>query len=247
MEDDIEHPVQPVFDPPVGSYGMREGLGFELCRRKIVAPLALASASALDAGLDHADHGQMGKARFISEAPIREQPSDVVADQMAALFDPAMISVSGDVDLFDHLRWRIVKEGHDIVMCCGTVALESQQMVPAAPRDDIGDGCLGSHGVDRDQCTGEFQPLEQQGYGIDLIGLVANSFLPEHEPLPARPGGNQMQRLDAFSPRMAAARGLAIHRDDVWLALAQGVDPEREAGLEQFPIQCIDGIVERIM
>jgi hypothetical protein len=86
MEDDIEHPVQPVFDPPVGSFGMREGLGFELCRREIAAPLALASASALDAGLEHADHGQNGKARFISEASIREQPSDVVADQMAALF-----------------------------------------------------------------------------------------------------------------------------------------------------------------
>ena len=89
MEDDIEHPVQPVFDPPVGSFGMREGLGFELCRREIVAPLALASASALDAGLEHADHGQKGKARFISEAQIREQPSDVMADQMAGALPSA--------------------------------------------------------------------------------------------------------------------------------------------------------------
>ena len=72
---------------------MREGLGFELCRREIVAPLVLASASALDAGLDHADHGQMGKAQAQAKALPAADTSHAIAaaDQQALKNGPGPI------------------------------------------------------------------------------------------------------------------------------------------------------------
>src|SRR3546814_6976670 len=46
---------------------------------------------------------------------------------------------------------------------------------------------------------------------------------------------------------MASTRGLAVYGDDVGLALAQGVDPRGEAGLEEFGVERIDHVVERVM
>src|SRR3546814_986797 len=46
---------------------------------------------------------------------------------------------------------------------------------------------------------------------------------------------------------ISAARGLAVYGDDVGLALAQGLDPFGEAGLEEFGVERIDHVVERVM
>ena len=50
----------------------------------MVASLALDFAAALGGCLDHADHGEMQKLRFVGLAAAGEQPIDVVADEMTA-------------------------------------------------------------------------------------------------------------------------------------------------------------------
>ena len=56
-----------------------------------------------------------------------------------------------------------------------------------------------------------------------------------------------MQRLASLGLGMGAAGGLAINRDDVWVTVAQAVDPGDEALGEQPGIQRVDQVVERIV
>jgi hypothetical protein len=46
---------------------------------------------------------------------------------------------------------------------------------------------------------------------------------------------------------MSSPRGLAVDGDDVGRTLAQGLDPVGEAGLEQFRVESVDDIVERVV
>jgi hypothetical protein len=71
--------------PHWAAHRVGEGAGVEFGRLQIVAPLALHFAAALGAPLDHGDHDKVGKAGLVGKAPVRALPTDVMADQMAAL------------------------------------------------------------------------------------------------------------------------------------------------------------------
>src|ERR1700730_4722195 len=105
VEDDIENPMQPVLDSPMGAGCRREGFGVEHCRREVISSLSRDRAISFDAGLDHADHGQMGEARLVGIAAIREQPIDLVADDMATLLDAAVVAVGRIVLGLQHIWW----------------------------------------------------------------------------------------------------------------------------------------------
>ena len=47
---------------------------------------------------------------------------------------------------------------------------------------------LGAHGVDGDQGAGEFEALQQQRDGGDLVRLGRGRFLDQHQSLTRRPG-----------------------------------------------------------
>ena len=49
--------------------------------------------------------------------------------------------------------------------------------------------------VDRDQRAGQSQALQQERDGDDLVRLVADRLLAQHQALPAGPGGDEMQGL----------------------------------------------------
>ena len=69
---------------------------------------------------------------------------------------------------------------------------------------------------------------------------------PEHQ-APARgPGGDQVQRVAALGPLMAAPGGLTVDGDDIGSGVAQLVDPCREAGLEVIGRQGVDDVVKRV-
>ena len=53
----------------------------------------------------------------------------------------------------------------------------------------------------------------------------------------ACPGGDQVQRIAALPPVVAATRGLPIDGDDIGVTVAQAADPGLEAGLEQLRVQ----------
>ena len=140
--------MQAVLDAPMGADGRREGLGVERRRGEVISPLPRDRAVSLDAGFDHADHGQIGKARLVGIAAIREQPVDLVADDVATFLDAAVVAVGRLVLGLQHIGWRIVEKRHHIAVENRPIGLQRQQVVAAPPDDLFRDIGLGSHGVD---------------------------------------------------------------------------------------------------
>ena len=57
----------------------------------------------------------MGKAGFVGIAARGEQPVDIIADEMAALFDAAVIGVGCEVDGLDLGGFGVGEEGDHIL------------------------------------------------------------------------------------------------------------------------------------
>jgi len=127
------------------------------------------------------------------------------------------------------------------------VGLERQEVIAAAFENFLGDCRLRADRVDGDQRAAQRQAFEQQRNGNDLVRLAAHRFLSEHQPLPARPGGHQMQRFAALVAGMRAPRRLAVDRDDIGIAGAQSLDPGRKAALEQVGINRPDHLAQRVV
>ena len=234
--DDIENPMQSVLDAPVGADGRRKGFGIERYRGEVVSPFSRDRIISLDARFDHANHGQMGEARFVGIAAIREQPAYVMADDMVTLLDPAVIAVGRVMLGLQHIGGRIIEELHHVLVENRPIGLQRQQVIATTPDDLFRDVGLCPHGVDGNERPGQFQPFEQQRNGDDLVGLLVNGLLTEDKALTSRPGGHQMQWLATFTTRMASPRCLAVDGNDVGRTLAQRLDPVSKAGLEQFRV-----------
>src|SRR5690606_33332053 len=91
MEDDIEDPVKPVFDAPMGAYGSGEAFGIELSRGEIITSLLLEAPLSFDLGFDHRDHGEMRESWFVGIAPVGEQPIHLMAYDMTPALEAAMV------------------------------------------------------------------------------------------------------------------------------------------------------------
>ncbi|SEF03348.1 hypothetical protein SAMN05519104_7960 [Rhizobiales bacterium GAS188] len=126
VEDDVENPVQPVLDAPMGADRGRERFGIELRRSQIISPLSRDRSVSLDASFEHADHGEVGEARLVGVTAIREQPVDLVADDKATLLDAVVIAVGGLVLGLQHIGWRSIEEFHDVLMEKRPIGLQRQ-------------------------------------------------------------------------------------------------------------------------
>ena len=96
--------VQAALDAPVGADRGGEALGVEFRRREIISPLAREDAVSFDSAFGHADHRKMRETRFVGIATVREQPVDLVTDDVPALLEAAMIAVR-----------RLMRNGDDLV------------------------------------------------------------------------------------------------------------------------------------
>jgi hypothetical protein len=93
----------------------------------------------------------------------------------------------------------------------------------------------------------QLESFQQPRNGDDLIGLFVDGLLSEDEALAGRASGDHVQRFAALGARVGSPRGLAVDGDDVGRALAQRLHPAGEAGLEQFGVEPVDHVVERVM
>ncbi len=125
-EDDIEDPVETVFDVPVGAHGAGEGLGVEPGRGEVVAFLAFDLAVALDLGLDPGDHGEVGEAGFVGVAAVGEEPVDVVADGVASKLDAAMVAVGG-LEAIERTGLGVGEEASTSLNSTGRLALRASR------------------------------------------------------------------------------------------------------------------------
>src|SRR5208283_5303588 len=69
VEDDVEHPVQLVFDPPMAADGCGGGLGRERRRGDIIAGLETAAILQLGLAFDPYDRGDVGQPQLAGEPP----------------------------------------------------------------------------------------------------------------------------------------------------------------------------------
>jgi hypothetical protein len=118
-------------------------------------------------------------------------------------------------------------------------------VIPASRQDGRGDAVLGADRIDREQGTGQRQPLQEQQNGGDPARRAGHVLLPEHQALAAGPGRDK-RRLAAFAARVGE-RGLAVHGDDVPRRRAPPLDPAREAGLEQRGTESADDLPHRVV
>ncbi|GJD67050.1 hypothetical protein MPEAHAMD_7254 [Methylobacterium frigidaeris] len=236
--------MEPVLDAPVSAHGTGEQLGVEGERGQEVAPLDRSRVAASDRCPDHGDGLEAGEARRAGIAAIRGEPSDVVADDMAADLAAAVAEIDGLVAVEAGLPGVCEEQAH-VLGEHGPVVFEREEIVGALVEDGLGDGGLRAHGVDRHQGAGQLQPLQQQRDRHDLVGLLTHGLLAQHQALARRPGRDDMERMAALGA--GATRTLAIDRDDVGLGLAQGLDPGGKARREQAWIEGVQNVVEGVV
>ena len=76
-EDDVEHPMEGIFDAPVAAHHISETLGGEGSRGDIVSSFPMAAILEFDGCLDHGDGGELGKSIFAGKAAVPLKPADV--------------------------------------------------------------------------------------------------------------------------------------------------------------------------
>ena len=108
--------------------------------------------------------------------------STLVADDMAADFDTAVVAVGGLGGL-EFLGRGVVEIAFDVVVQSGLVVFDGEEVVGAALEDGGGDLGLAAHGIDGDQRAFQFEALEQQRDGGDFVGFDVGGFLAEDEAL----------------------------------------------------------------
>ena len=91
-ENDVQDPMQPVLDLPMGAHGVGKAGGVAFGRGQIVAAGDAGRAGALDLGFDHHDGLEAGKAGLAGVAAVG-QPSDIATDGVMTGLDPAMIAI----------------------------------------------------------------------------------------------------------------------------------------------------------
>ncbi len=119
--------------------------------------------------------------------------------------------------------------------------------------DPGGDLALTSHGVDRHRRAGDAQQIQQFGDGRDLVALVCDGQLPQHQLVVRRPGADQVDRRLLPLPRMteAAPQRLAVDGHHVVVVVAahrlgQVAGPGDEAAFEGVGVQPRKDAGERV-
>ena len=149
-EDDVEHPVQPVFDAPVAADGLGGAFGGKAGGGDVVPGLGVGPGAAPDVGLDADEAGGIGQAAFAGEAALAGEPADLTRDADGALLDAAMALVDVGVDVERAGRGG-GKGGLDLGAQRRSVGLDGEQVVGAGITDGLGDGAVGGDRIDRDQ------------------------------------------------------------------------------------------------
>ena len=127
--------------------------------------------------------------------------------------------------------------GLDLGAQARLVGLDREQPVGALGGDRAGDVGIGGDGVDGDERALQpvlgAEPLEQRRDGGELARLVGHRLLGEHQAGGGGEGGDEVQRARARAPVVAAARGLAVDRDETGLLRPALAHPGGEGGGEE--------------
>ncbi len=170
VEDDVEHPVQLVFDPPRAADGRGGGLGREPRRGDIIAGLETAAVLQLSLACDPDDRGDVGQAQFAGETPLAAEPVDLARDRDGTSLDSAMTLVDVD-DTGMEGRLGVLEEPFDLVAQGRLVGLDGQKIVGADLTHRLCDGAAAGDRVD-----GHDRVLEAAANRSSSAGMAVNSL-----------------------------------------------------------------------
>src|SRR4051794_7443358 len=248
-KDYFQDPMQPVLDPPMAPDGGRQRLRRQLGARQVVAGLGRDLAAAGDAadGLDRQhrpqarpvlEGGEDAHVRAGEDAPAHPPPVAVVERVEAGAERPAE-------------REGVGREpGPHLGVGLPAVALEGQQVVPAASRDPLGDRGLAGERVEAHQAAAQVQPVQQVGDGGQLAALALGGPLRQHQPALGGVGADQVQGRAALLPVERAAHRLAVDRDlprRALLGAEHRPHPAEERALERLGVDQREDAAERVV
>lgn len=232
MEDDIQRPVQCIFDGPVRPHGMSDlaCVGGQAADEK--APLGAGVSIALARFFDHGDAAQSGPVRLLL------QPVQLLADHTAARLHAPVARIALGVGVLDGTgvgfgRFRLQKQAHVCVQCA-LVALEGEHVVRPFVLNLLRNAALAAHRICGDGVPRHIHQIKQCRDGRDLVGFVRYLLLAQHQ---ARAAGVRTDHVDGAgvrripdTPAATATHRLAVQRDDLCRQRVQRCGPGNEAG-----------------
>lgn len=243
LEIDVQHPVHTVFDAPVrpdgfGKVGGRQGSG-----RDVVAPLWSGFLTAnFSERLHHAQHLAPRPALGIHFPGVGGDPE--------LLPHEAAVGLLGEARILPGLLQRLALGEAEALLERDLkgrlVAFDSQQIVGLLFPDLRSNLALAAHRINGDQIAPDQQAVKQFGDGGDLVALVTDLLLAQHQPTFGGEGTDHVDR-----PVLAIARAsyrLAIDRQR---SLAhrghQAADPAPEGRFEGLGVQDAEHPVEGVV
>jgi hypothetical protein len=128
------------------------------------------------------------------------------------------------------------------------IGFERQHVVSIGLVNLFGHGLLAAHRVHCHHTAGQFQGAQQRGQRRDLIAVVGDFQLPQHQTVTRRPDIDQVDR--PVPARPTSPQGLAIQRHQfTGDELAQALRPRHETVHElrwvNEPEHAVEGVVGR--
>ena len=234
---DVEDPMKPVFNAPVGTHGLGQFFRVECPRSDVVALFQLGSLGPhLAHRVDAADHLALRPGSRIDHACSGQDRSDL-ADQTAM----------GFLDPFVAGRFcSPVQEGVlDCLQQARLIALDRQQVVATLGDDLVGDELLATHSVDTDEKALEVEGRQEFGNGHDLVALAGHFLLAEDQPQVGGEGAYHVQRILPTIPR--AAGRLAIDGEGATQGGYHPADPAAKRGFELLGIEEPENAQESVL
>ena len=172
-------------------------------------------------------------------------------DRDLARLDPPVVAVHRLVRRRFHVGeiplLLLGDERLDVVVQRALVAFQRQHVVGSLPHDLRGDHPLATHRVDGDDRTLHVDHVQQRRNGDDLIRLLVDLDLAQHQTLARRERRDDVRGLAALLP--CAARRLAVEADRLDRRADQRRGEGGEATLERLRIDrgqdVAEGVVRR--
>src|SRR5215831_17107019 len=144
IHNDVEAPMESIFDAPMGTHDIGEALGGQGCAEKVIGCLGRGLGGEFTDADDFADGRQSGPLMPLLE------PSDIGRDEGGAGFDPTVIAIDRLIGGGGcSLKLWVVEELFDIGMQRALVAFERQGVIALLIDDLLGDVALAVEGINR--------------------------------------------------------------------------------------------------
>src|SRR5215468_7914419 len=194
----------------------------------VEARLALDFLADLARALNHDDAFQSGPiVAFL-------KPGQVIDDSVGSCFDAAVIAIDGlmpaDLCLGEPVGFLFRGKKLDILAQRALIAFEREDVVGALIQDFLSNVALTAHSVDGHGGAGQLDTVKKCRNGGDLVRFFVDRLLAKDKPAGRGEGRYQMQSPLTVLSIMAAARGLAVDRNEVRLVRPAFGNPRGKAG-----------------